>query len=175
MSKYGDGDGWAGRVTDWRSVPWTSTHDHEIGVSIAHRIAADLIEHRRWRLGNAQPVYIVYGEASVRYVGDDAYDQVRWLSGYDVIHLGPIEGWLQRSLEESSKTVYELALGLREWVYRRMYRDRMRRAAELRDVLQEAIDSGLIEADEPISRATARLMRNSYTANTLRAELARLS
>lgn len=177
MSKYGDGDGdvWAGRVTDWRSVPWTSEDDHEVGVSIAHGIAADLIEHRRWRQGNGEPVYIVYGEESARYLGDDAYDQVRCQTGPDVIHLGPIEGWLQRNLEASTKSVYELALGLREWVYRRMYRDRMRRAAELRDVLQEAIDSGLIEADEPISRAVARLMRNGYTVADLRAELARLS
>ena len=176
MSKYGDGDGdvWAGRVTDWRSVPWMSDLDHRIGVSIARQIATDLIRHQRWRTGNGEPVYMVYGEASVRYVGDDAYDQVRCQTGPDVIHLGPIEGWLRRSLEESSRTVYELIPGMCEYVYRRMYRDRMRRAAELRDALQEAIASGLIEADEPISRAVSRLMRAGYTAGTLRSELARL-
>jgi len=167
--------GWSMRVTDLEQVPWMDHEDHQIGVSIAHGIAFDLLRHQRWRQGNGQPVYMVYGGESVRYVGDDAYDQVRCLSGTDVIRIGPVEGPLLRSLERSARMEYELLPDMCEFVYRRMYRDRMRRAAELRDVLEEAIGSGLIEADESISRAVARLMRNGYTADTLRAELAPLS
>jgi len=44
----------------------------------------------------------------------------------------------------------------------------------LRDELQAAIDAGVLDADEPISRTVGRLMYHGYRVADLRRELAAL-
>src|SRR5690606_40375399 len=61
---------------------------------------------------------------------------------------------------------HAVARDLAEWVYRRMLGRELRRAADLRDELQAAIDAGVLDEDEPISRTVGRLDRKSTRLNS---------
>lgn len=170
-----DPAGWDDPVIDGQEAPWTDRHGHEVCASLARQIAHDLITHQRWREGDGQPVYANCCEYA-EYLGDDAYDWVRCQTGPETIRIGWIGGKLISLIEQDlqARPPHAVARDLAEWVYRRMLGREMQRAADLRDELQAAIDAGVLDEDEPISRTVGRLMYHGYKVADLRRELAAL-
>jgi hypothetical protein len=131
-----------------KTHPWVDSYGHSIALSVARRVARDVITNERWGRGvEGQPVYDVAGEHGGEFVGLLADDMVRCQVGGSVIAL-----FSPRRPTEAEVT---------EQAYCRML-PRACHWEALAERLTALVASGRLVADEPIETAATRLLRNGY-------------
>lgn len=182
--------GWPGtRVLRMWDVPWMDRDEHKSRTTIARAVACDLVGHKRWLNGTAQPVYTIYWGSwgdRAEYLGDDNDDWVRAKGGPGILRLGALSDELIQQIEqdlEDQRSEYpseedlveDVAEDVAEWIYRLMCGTQMQEAADMLHILHESFKAGHIVQREHPYRTVARLIRDGYRAADVQRELAVLA